>query len=197
MSFYGDNIQSSLTSTLFGPGATATSINAFKAKFSDGGARANMFSVTLPFPSWVSYGLDSSTQMQFLCKATALPSTSITTNPVVYRGRTINIAAERTFQPWTVTIYNSTDFVLRNAFEQWSKGILAYNAHTGKSTLKDYCMDGTVTQLDKNNETLKSYDFVGCWPSDIGQIALDYSDGSAVETFEVTMQYYYFEPSDI
>src|ERR1035437_6698092 len=108
MSFYGDNIQSSLTSTLFGPGAIATSINAFKAKFSDGGARANMFSVTLPFPSWVSYGLDSSTQMQFLCKATALPSTSITTNPVVYRGRTINIAAERTFQPWTVTIYNST-----------------------------------------------------------------------------------------
>ena len=93
-------------------------ISDFKAQLTGGGARANQFRVELSFPSFVTLGAIAGVQAQFLCNAAQLPSSTIEPITVLYRGRPVNFAGERTFQPWTISVYNDTNFNIRNALEQ-------------------------------------------------------------------------------
>ena len=47
-------------------------INDFKAKLAGGGARANQFKVTMPFPGYAQVGGEIE-DLAFLCTATSIP----------------------------------------------------------------------------------------------------------------------------
>ena len=106
-------------------------ISAFKANLALGGARANQFYVQLQFPASVGAGPIIGQKGQFLCKGAQLPASTIDNTPVNYRGRQVNLAGERTFAPWTITILNDNDFALRNAFEAWMNSINNNATNTG------------------------------------------------------------------
>ena len=74
-------------------------ISDFKAQLSSGGARTNQFRVDITYPSYVTTGIVAGQQGQFLCKAAQLPASDITNMEMFYRGRPVNFAGERTFQP--------------------------------------------------------------------------------------------------
>ena len=103
-------------------------VDDFKSKLVGGGARNNLFKVTMNFPSYAQGDVELSS---FMCKAAQLPASVI--NPIVvpFRGRQLQIAGDRTFEPWTVTIINDTDFAVRDAMERWSNGINQHNSNTG------------------------------------------------------------------
>jgi len=164
----------------------------FKAQMIGGGARPNQFRVDLTFPSYVGLGAIAGQRAQFLCKAAQLPASTIETLPVLYRGRPVNFAGERTFQPWTVTVYNDTTFGIRNALEQWQSGIQNYNTTDGRTNPSDYQVDLTVTQLDRSGAEIKSYKFVDAMPTLIGAVALDYEQQNAIEMFDVEFTYNFF-----
>jgi len=164
----------------------------FKAQMIGGGARPNQFRVELTFPSYVTLGIVAGQRAQFLCKAAQLPASTIETIPVLYRGRPVNFAGERTFQPWTVTIFNDTTFGIRNALEQWQSGIQNYNTTNGRTNPTDYQVDLTVHQLDRNGATIKTYKFVDAFPTNISAIGLDYEQQNAIEQFDVEFQYNFF-----
>lgn len=164
----------------------------FKAQMIGGGARPNQFRVELTFPSYVTLGVVAGQRAQFLCKAAQLPASTIETLPVLYRGRPVNFAGERTFQPWTVTIYNDTTFGIRNALEQWQSGIQNYNTTNGRVNPTEYQVDLSVHQLDRNGATIKSYKFVDAFPTTISAIGLDYEQQNAIEQFDVEFQYNFF-----
>ena len=164
----------------------------FKAQMIGGGARPNQFRVELAFPSYVTLGVVAGQRAQFLCKAAQLPASTIETLPVLYRGRPVNFAGERTFQPWTVTIYNDTTFGIRNAMEQWQSGIQNYNTTNGRINPTDYQVDLNVHQLDRNGAIIKSYKFVDAMPTAISAIGLDYEQQNAIEQFDVEFQYNFF-----
>jgi hypothetical protein len=164
----------------------------FKAQMIGGGARPNQFRVELTFPSYVTLGVVAGQRAQFLCKAAQLPASTIETLPVLYRGRPVNFAGERTFQPWTVTIYNDTTFGIRNALEQWQSGIQNYNTTNGRINPTEYQVDLSVHQLDRNGATIKSYKFVDAFPTTISAIGLDYEQQNAIEQFDVEFQYNFF-----
>lgn len=167
-------------------------ISDFKAQLVGGGARANQFRVDLTFPSYVAQGVVAGQQAQFLCKAASLPASTIENTGIQYRGRPINLAGERTFEPWTITVYNDTSFNIRNAMEQWAHGIQSLNTTEGRVNPRDYQVDLQVEQLDRNGATIKQYKFIDAWPINIGPIALDYDTVNQIETFEVTFQYNYW-----
>jgi hypothetical protein len=167
-------------------------ISEFKAQMLGGGARANQFRVELSFPSYVNAGAVVGAKALFLCKAAQLPASTIENIAVQYRGRPINFAGERTFAPWTITVYNDTDFAIRNALEQWSNGIQNYGATTGIVTPNQYQADLSVSQLDRNSAVIKQYQFVDAYPTEVGPIELDYETGNAIETFTCTFQYNFF-----
>jgi hypothetical protein len=167
-------------------------INEFKSRLRGGGARANQFKVTLPFPGYASVGGETS-DLAFLCSATALPGQTVGQVAIPFRGRVLNIAGDRTFEPWTITVLNDTDFKLYRAFERWMNGINNMTDNEGIANPADYQVDGFVDQLDRNGTTLKSYTYRGLYPEVLANIPLNYATNDQVESFDVTFRYQYFE----
>ena len=167
-------------------------INDFKSRLSGGGARANQFKVTMPFPGFSAVGGETS-DLAFLCQATSLPGQSLGTVAVPFRGRVLNIAGDRTFNPWSVTVMNDTDFKLYRAMERWMNGINNMTDNEGLTNPVDYQVDIFVDQLDRNGATLKSYTLRGAFPTSLADIDLSYSDNNSIETFTTTFTYQYFE----
>lgn len=167
-------------------------IGDFKSQLIGGGARANQFRAYLYFPTWVTTGSIEGQRAQFLCKSASLPGSQISEIEIPYRGRPVYVAGERTFQPWTVSIYNDVTFGLRNAFETWQSGIQRYSATEGKTNPQDYQVELEIHQLDRNGSTLKKYKFSDAFPTDIGPIQLDFGSGTEIEAFDVTFRYNYF-----
>jgi hypothetical protein len=167
-------------------------ISDFKSQMIGGGARPNQFRVELAFPSYVTLGVVAGQRAQFLCRAAQLPASSIENIPVLYRGRPVNFAGERTFQPWTISIYNDTTFNIRNAFEAWQNGIQNYSTTEGRVNPRDYQVDLSVHQLDRSGAIIKSYKFVDAFPTVIGPIQLDFDQQNQIEQFDVEFNYNYF-----
>ena len=168
----------------------------FKAQMIGGGARPNQFRVELTFPSFVTLGVIAGQRAQFLCRAASLPASTIETISIPYRGRPVNFAGERSFQPWTVSVYNDTTFNIRNALEQWQSGIQQYNTTNGRTNPTDYQVDLSVHQLDRNGATIKSYKFTDAFPTNIGAITLDYEQQNAIEQFDVEFVYNFFTSNE-
>jgi len=76
-------------------------INDFKSRLRGGGARANQFKVTLPFPGYAAVGGETS-DLAFLCKATGIPGQTVGKVGIPFRGRLLNIAGDRTFEDWSI-----------------------------------------------------------------------------------------------
>ena len=167
-------------------------INDFKAKLAGGGARSNQFKVTMPFPGYAQVGGEIE-DLAFLCRSTTIPAMNVGVVPVPFRGRVIKIAGDRTFDEWSITVLNDTNFKLRNAFERWQNGINNMSDNEGLSNPVDYQVDAFVDQLDRNGNTLKSYTLRGAFPTEVAAIDLNFGTNDEVETFGVTFQYQYFE----
>jgi hypothetical protein len=167
-------------------------ISDFKAKLAGGGARSNQFKVTMPFPGYASVGGEIE-DLAFLCKATSIPSMEIANINVPFRGRAIKIAGDRTIPAWSVTVYNDTNFRLRNAFERWQNGINNMSDNEGLTNPVDYQVDAFLDHLDRNGNTIKSYTLRGVYPTAIASIPLDYDEKTTIEEFEVTLEYQFFD----
>src|SRR6056300_415170 len=166
--------------------------NDFKAKLAGGGARANQFKVTMPFPGYAQVGGEIE-DLAFLCRATTIPAMVIGNVNVPFRGRQIKIAGDRTFEDWSVTVINDTNFKLRNAFERWQNGINNMTDNEGLTNPVDYQVDAFVDHLDRNGNTIKSYTLRGAFPVSISEILLDFDEKTEIETFTVEFAYQHFE----
>lgn len=164
----------------------------FKAQMIGGGARPNQFFVQLTFPSYVGLGVVAGQQAQFLCRSAQLPASTIEPITTLYRGRPVQFAGERTFQPWTVAIYNDTTFNIRNALESWQNGIQNYDTTVGRTNPTEYQVDLQVFQLDRSGAIIKSYKFVDAMPVNIGPIQLDFDQQNQIEQFDVEFTYNFF-----
>ena len=167
-------------------------INDFKSKLRGGGARANQFRVVMPFPGFASLGGETE-NMSFLCSSSSLPGMTVTETPIPFRGRTLYVAGDRTFETWTNTILNDTDFKIRNAYERWLNGINNMSDNEGLVNPADYQVDAFIDQLDRNGNVLKSYTFRGMFPTSIDDITLSYGTNNEVESFTAVHRYQYFE----
>ena len=168
-------------------------INEFKSRLRGGGARANQFKVTLPFPGYSSTGGETS-DLSFLCTATGIPGQDIPMVTVNFRGRQLKLAGDsRTFGDWSMTILNDTDFKIYRAFERWMNGINNITDNEGLTDPNDYQVDGFIDHLDRDGNSIKQYQLRGCFPTSLDGIALSYGTNDAIEDFGVTLDYQYFE----
>ena len=165
-------------------------VDDMKAKLVGGGARPNLFKVTMAFPSYVTANVELAS---YMVKATSMPASTIAPITVPFRGRQLQVAGDRTFDPWSVTIINDTDFNVRNSFEQWMNGINQHKANTGLTQPSSYMADMIVEQLDKDGTVEKTYNIRGTFPTNLGAIELNYESENAIEEFEVELQVQYWE----
>lgn len=167
-------------------------IEQFKSAIQNSGSRANQFRVQINFPTSIPNAILAGQQLQFLAKASSLPASTVENIQTMYRGRPVNFAGERTFQPWNITVFNSADFVVRNAFETWIDMIAHSDSTFGAMQTSSYQVDAQVQQLDRNDVILKEYNFHDMFPTEIGTIVLDWDTNNQIEVFEVNFQYNYF-----
>ena len=185
-------------------------IDDFKANVASDFARPNLFQVDLAFPSGIINNASLVNLGKFTVRAANLPSSQIGVIEVPFRGRVLKIAGDRTFEPWTITVQNDSNFALRNAFELWASSIQSYNENfTSAAGLGDqddstgYFADMSVHQLARDikdgekPKVLKSYKFYNVFPSNIAAIDLDYGNNDAIEEFTVELQTQYWTPFDV
>ena len=72
-------------------------------------------------------------------------------------------------------------------------GINGHTANTGFTNPVAYQADLIVDQLDKNGDSLKTYNFRGAFPNNISAIDLSYDTTDTVEEFEVAFSIQYWE----
>ena len=164
-------------------------VDDFKAKLKGGGARSNLFKATVNFPAYAGGDAELTS---FMCKAAQLPASVMNVIEVPFRGRQLKIACDRTFEPWNVTVLNDTGFEVRNAMERWMNGINAHSANTGLTNPVTYQADLIVEQLDKDGSVVKTYNFRGCFPTNMSSIDVSY-ENEAIEEFTVEFQVQYWE----
>lgn len=165
-------------------------VDDFKAKLRGGGARANLFKATINFPAYAGGDVEVTS---FLCEAAQLPGSNIAPIVVPFRGRQLKIAGDRTFDVWTPTIINDTDFKIRDSMERWMNGINQHSANTGLTNPVEYEADLIVEQLDRDGQALKTYNFRGCFPTAVSPIDLSYASENEIERFTVEFQVQYWE----
>ena len=162
------------------------------------GVRPNMFQVDITFPGTVEA---DQTLVSYMCKSAALPASNIGVIEVPFRGRTVKIAGDRTFDIWTATFINDKEMKSRSYFEQWLNQINTHKANTG--AIQDptaYGRSVVIRQLEKDNSPagseLRSYKLWYAFPISTSAIDLAYDSNDQIEEFSVEFQYSYWTVGD-
>jgi len=195
------------------PNYSDRTINDFKSRLVGGGARPNLFECEINFPAALgTVDNQLSQDLRFFVKSAALPASTIASIPVPFRGRTLQIAGDRTFDPWTITVINDTSFRIRDQFEKWMNLINRHDDNAGVITPSAYQQEMVVHQLSRGTSDqgvngtlpssastlnrLKSYVFYGTFPTSISEIALSYDSSDTIEEFTVDLQVQWWDAID-
>ena len=178
------------------------SIVDFRSKMRGGGARSNLFEVTIEYPDLLGLPTDPDGPKatgEFLIKAAEIPASNLGNIPVPFRGRVLPVAGDRTFDPWTVTVINDNNFKIRDAMEKWSNFINDLQTSQGSVNPEDYQTSAFVKQLSREGDTnpgtidiLREYRFEGIYPNVVSSIPLDYGATDQIEEFQVTFNYLFY-----
>ena len=172
----------------------AISIESFRSQFSGQGYRTNLFEVQGSFPT---PGSDDN-RLAFMVRGAQLPASNLGIVEVPFRGRTLKLPGDRSFDDWTITVIMD-NFGIRDSFERWSNAInsMANNRSLGFTQVRkpdsdSYLRNWTVQALGRDGRKLKTYTIVGCFPSSIGAVDLSADSTTTVGEFTVTMSYQYW-----
>ena len=176
------------------------SITECRSRMTGGGARSNLFEVNIQYPDGVGNG-SATEDGEFLVKAAEIPAANLGNIPVPFRGRVLPVAGDRTFDPWTITVINDTDFSIRSKMEEWSNFINDIQTTQGEVNPENYQTNATVKQLGRAGDlsgggtipSLRQYNFVGIYPNAVSSIPLDYGATDQIEEFQVTFNYLFYE----
>ena len=180
----------------------ATNLNNFLTKIGEG-VKPNMFVVDVNWPSTLQNAPsgDNKDLVNLLCKSTALPASNIGVIEVPFRGRTVKIAGDRTFDTWTATFFNDKDFKIRSYFEKWLEQINTHESNNAPlfvptNSTAGYMATVKVKQLRKDDREsgsiLRQYDLLHAFPTTVSQIDLAYDSNDQIEEFSVEFQYSYW-----
>ena len=176
--------------------STVFNLERFKSALTNGGLRPNQFAVRLSFPNFVAGRNAAVEKAPFLVNIAEMPGSTINPATVLYRGREVLFAGDRTFAPWTFTALNDSQMTIRNAIESWMIGIEDLQTKRGRLFSSEYQTNIDIFQLDRNGLVLKSYVLKDAFPIDLSPVGLDFSANDQISTFQCTWRYQSFATSN-
>lgn len=161
-----------------------------------GGVRSNLFEITV-FPVGANVpplpGGDNGTNLSILTRSGQIPSSIVGSIEVPFRGLRYKVPGDRTFEPWTMTVYNDPKMEFRGFFEQWSNEMKGLASNTGQLDPTTLYGAIEIRQLNVNGDAIgQPWTLYSCWPSDISAIDLSSDNENTVSDFTVTWQYQYW-----
>ena len=156
----------------------ALDINGITSAFSSGDfARGNLFEVNIP-------SMDKN--FKFRCKATNVPAATVGVVELGYQNRKVKIAGDRTYDDWTVTVYNDDGHDSREDFVAWQNLAAGTGTSITGQIPNAYKYNATISQFDRNGNETSRYDIQEIWPSSVGEVSFDWDSNDELQTFEVT-----------
>ncbi len=165
------------------------------------GIKPNMFAVDINFPAGGDFGATDKNLTNILCKSAALPGSNLGVIEVPFRGRTVKIAGDRTFDTWTATFFADSNMEIRGLFEDWANSINSHEGNTAERFLPNqgttgYMADLFVSQLEKDDQVggsvIRTYQLHHCFPTNVSAIDLAYDSNDQISEFTVEWQYSFF-----
>ena len=156
----------------------------FKASFEDL-CRPNRFYLSIDDDDkWLP-------EFEYMVKSCSIPARTVGEVNLNWQGMVYHVPTDPSFDTFTATFLNDTDFKLKAYFEQWMERIaeVSTNFRGVHDTLKQTLV---VSQLDGAGNIIRIYKLKYANPTNIGEIELDYDSNDAVQTFQVTFSYSYF-----
>ena len=148
----------------------------------------------------------------FLVKSSSLPGSNIGLISVPFRGRKLKVSGDRDFNDWSTTVFNDSDYRMRDAIEKWAEVIQYHNFAIGHNQIDSgidntldgisdgenagYMGTGFVRQLDRQGRQLKIYKFAGIWPITISDIQLGFDQYNTIEEYDVTWAVQYWHANN-
>ena len=173
-------------------------IDDFTSKLTMGGALASLFECSMTGGQGTS-NQSAFGDFKFLCKGVSFPASAIEAAAVTYMGRSINIPGNRAAGQITTSIYNDEHMEIRNYLESWMERLNSHKSNKregGLEGINSYTGTMQVKQIAKDASShTKTYEFMNCWPSSTGEIALSW-DTNDIQTFDVTWEYNYWRSPD-
>ena len=167
-----------------------STISDFSSKFR-GGVRPNLFACSITVPSAVG---QLSRDFTFHCKSASLPASTVPTIDVPFLGRQLKVPGDRSFDDWSITVFNDVDMAMRHTFEGWMAKIQNHGASVQHSTAHaDIYGQGTVTQLRRDGSAISTY-ALEIVPTQVAAIELSWDGNDAVEDYQVTFAVNYWVP---
>jgi hypothetical protein len=174
------------------------SVEAFKNRLIGGGARSNLFKVQLTVPSFLIAAAGGN-DFEYFCRAASMPGVTVETVNVSHQGRVVKVYGNRTFEDYTMTVYNDEDHKYRDLFFQWSNRINGLESNLSQvqdaGVLNNYKASAIITQLGKDGSALRAYRLVGCFPTVVAPIDVNWDSTTAIQEFTVTLAYDYWVPT--
>ena len=179
----------------------AFAVTEFKTNLATGGgaARPSLYTIDINGPSAFSF---SSTTSNILVKAATIPASTLAPLTVNYMGRAYKTPGFRTFDVWNVTVLNDEDMAARSQIIDWMRSVAGELGGDRSSTmggraevLANYEGDATITQLGKGGDAVQSWKLYQMWPTELGEIALDWSS-DVIEEYTVAFAYDYWSHGD-
>lgn len=158
-------------------------INQFKGSFLDL-ARPNRFEVSA---SVLGGGL------RFFAKGAQLPGATLGVMEVPYMGRNIKLAGDRVYADFELTVYMDDRGAVRKAVEAWQETALGHENNIGASAHLQYKEDVTVKLLNRQDSVIQEYKLIGCFPTEIGALDMQWDSNDTPAEFAITLAYDYYE----
>jgi hypothetical protein len=162
-------------------------------------ARASLFMVEIfanaPAGSVVRFESHSSEIFKFRAKRVTMPKDAIVDTPVWYFGRQYHLPSVRdtATNQIQMTLFSDNDWMIYKEIFKWHNQInewLTNHNDTAATDYFSYKCDMLVTMKNTKGEDTLKYKFVGCWPTELGVMELDWNENKVAD-YQVTFVYDY------
>jgi len=148
-------------------------------------SRAYLFMVSVPPVA----GNDA--ELTAFARTTKLPEYNIEKVEIPFQGMKYKVGTVPTFGDWTAEFLADDAMELRMRFLQWQASIYDAQRQLSGSPAFYKADNMTVRQLNRIGAVVLEYGFIGAFPTQVSEIALDHGN-TDVEKFTVTFSYDYY-----
>ena len=123
----------------------------------------------------------------------SIPGRSIAQQTVAYMGLDFRVPGAAQYSgSYSLQFMCDNNSAIRRLFEKWSHDTFDDEDSTGNYFMPRATSTVDLVQLNSQLDRVAQYQLVGCYPSEVGEIAYSIEGSGAPVEFPVTMSYHYW-----
>lgn len=130
-----------------------------------------------------------------LCRNVQLPEQALESTPMAFMGYPVRVPGKRTTGSISLTFYNTSNYRLRVAFEEWQNLFQSHDTNRRTSAASAYATmtltayHREVKRQDTTPRALAEYTFTHVYPRMIGALTFDMDQETTPQDYTVELDY--------